>query len=91
MTERSNFKAKSTPTVLYQLLENQIIPLYYAKPDGKTAPRLAAIDARIDSQRHARFSILTGWSRNTPSVFTFRPRIPTKISLTTMAASPRRN
>ena len=39
---------------LYQLLENQIIPLYYAKPDGKLPARLAAVDARIDPQRHAR-------------------------------------
>ena len=34
-TAPSNSKAKSIPASLYQLLENQIIPLYYAKPDGK--------------------------------------------------------
>ena len=32
---RSNSRARWTPASLYQLLENQIIPLYYAKPDGK--------------------------------------------------------
>ena len=31
----SNFQSEVDSSSLYQLLENQIIPLYYAKPDGK--------------------------------------------------------
>ena len=34
-TAPSNFQSEVDAGSLYQLLENQIIPLYYAKPDGK--------------------------------------------------------
>ena len=32
---RVEFQSEVDASSLYQLLENQIIPLYYAKPDGK--------------------------------------------------------
>jgi len=35
MTQHLNFKTKWTRAAFYQLLENQNVPLYYAKPDGK--------------------------------------------------------
>ena len=49
------FQSEVDAGSLYQLLENQIIPLYYAKARWQTSPRLAAIDARVDPQRHAGF------------------------------------
>ena len=35
MTARTEFQNEVDASSLYQLLENQIVPLYYAKPDGK--------------------------------------------------------
>jgi len=57
----TEFQNEVDASSLYQLLENQIVPLYYAKTGRQTSPRLAAIDARINSQRHACVSTRSAW------------------------------
>jgi Glucan phosphorylase len=67
------FQSEVDAASLYQLLENQIIPLYYAKPDGKLP--LAWLQLMRESIRSVTpGSIPIAWSRNTPSGFMFRRR-----------------
>ena len=57
----TEFQNEVDASSLYQLLENQIVPLYYAKPDGKLP--LAWLQLMRESIRSVTpvFPTLSGW------------------------------
>ena len=72
ITAPMEFQNEVDASSLYQLLENQIVPLYYAKPDGK----LPLAWLRLIANRFAalrRCSTPNAWSRNTQNSFIFPP------------------
>ena len=48
----TDFQNEVDASSLYQLFENQIVPLYLRETRRQTSSRLAALDARIHSERY---------------------------------------
>ena len=59
---------------IYDLLEQEIVPLFYTRVVGRPAARLAADDEAVDHARCARSSTPTAWWRSTSRRATGRRR-----------------